>query len=640
MAKKNTYAAAMKQLSSKKANYEKGLAEARRMGNGAGIADYERRLAKLNSGMDELFQAQERAKAPAGSMMKYGGKTGYKLGGMTMPKYNEGGLTITEEQQKLINNAPEPKRAAVGFTLQEYELQQELLYAANRDGVQLTPEQEKFVQYVAYQLQSAQYGHNWNPSKGDFDPDSFRNPETYGGAENAQLSQSDVNFLQQFEDEMAFKKRYEVPISNRPQNEYNSMPKADRQRYKDIWETIAAAGGWEEATSNLAAKNAQASMSDPDGDGSATTTHGYRNWAGIKDDIRKSFGMDTGPKGVPKPIVGRTPDPVVVPPNSPTGSVEDNPTVEGASSAPAPFTGTPAPSAPATPRMSPEEAQRSVMEKFGDRLPGGGPGAWREAPLWNDAAGAPRINDIPVTDPRNPGYVDPNAPVDLTQSGYNLDFGAPIGRSRSADPSQSIGGRLGSALGGIDKQMALTAIGGAAQLLPDLAAKRRMQNVEGPVDNPLLRTQMMNTDIQTGQAIQGVRESAAQQQAMMARNFSNPAIAAAMQRDIARNADAQISNIQYDAAQKEMQLRNQNMMQANEVLNQNRMIDAQNRQRQIDFQNDLQGALAQQDMLTGQKLGGIVMDYQNRAADQKKWNLYKNMFNQGVLDRNNIDPTQ
>jgi len=62
MAKKNTYAAMMKQLSGKKAKYEKGLAEANRTGNRSGIADYSRRLQQLTAGMDELFDAQEAGK--------------------------------------------------------------------------------------------------------------------------------------------------------------------------------------------------------------------------------------------------------------------------------------------------------------------------------------------------------------------------------------------------------------------------------------------------------------------------------------------------------------------------------------------------------------------------------------------------
>ena len=80
MGKKQTYASVMKQLSGKKAKFEEGLAEAERVGNPSGVKDYQRRLAKLSAGMDELFQAQEQGK------MAKGGYTG-------MPKYDQGGTT-------------------------------------------------------------------------------------------------------------------------------------------------------------------------------------------------------------------------------------------------------------------------------------------------------------------------------------------------------------------------------------------------------------------------------------------------------------------------------------------------------------------------------------------------------------------
>ena len=81
MAKKQTYASVMKDMSNKKATYEKGLEEAQRVGNPQGVQDYQRRLAKLNAGIDELFATQEQ-----GKKMAYGGMTKkqYGLGGDTM----------------------------------------------------------------------------------------------------------------------------------------------------------------------------------------------------------------------------------------------------------------------------------------------------------------------------------------------------------------------------------------------------------------------------------------------------------------------------------------------------------------------------------------------------------------------------
>ena len=79
MAKKKTYAAVMKDLSNKKNTYEQGLEEAQRVGNPQGVQDYQRRLQKLNAGIDELFATQEK-----GKMMKGGMTDKYANGGDTM----------------------------------------------------------------------------------------------------------------------------------------------------------------------------------------------------------------------------------------------------------------------------------------------------------------------------------------------------------------------------------------------------------------------------------------------------------------------------------------------------------------------------------------------------------------------------
>jgi hypothetical protein len=79
MAKKQTYASVMKDLSKKKSTYEQGLEEAERVGNPQGVQDYKRRLQKLNAGIDELFATQEKGKMMHGGMTK---------------KYANGGETV------------------------------------------------------------------------------------------------------------------------------------------------------------------------------------------------------------------------------------------------------------------------------------------------------------------------------------------------------------------------------------------------------------------------------------------------------------------------------------------------------------------------------------------------------------------
>lgn len=606
MAKK-TYAAVMKQLSNKKAQYEKGLAEAQRTGNQGGIADYNRRLAKLAAGMDQLFEAQEAAKVP---QMKYGGNTDYKLGGMTMPKYDEGGITAenitTGQLINAIRQMVVSGNVADGYQLTEWG-------AAN--GI-LDP--KKAQEYTTNFGLPRGARNTLSAAKFNADP-SARAPFPEGLSEQVLTAASaPANFK-------LTKAERDFYNNNKSQSAFNKLSPADKQRYLDVEDRIrygvANAENSDEPTESFPwwdSRNPANRKADMNQDRS----FGWRGVGAGRSDAEET-PTPLAPKD-PMQRGGMLLDPFMLEMNEQVmaGAPRE------AAPAPAPATTT---STQGAQRTQPSaEAQRAIMDKFGDRLPGGGPGAWREAPLWNDAAGAPRINDIPVTDKRHPDYVDPNAPVDRTQSGYNIDFGAPTGRSKSADPKSRNSNFDGQALG--------MAIGGAAQLLPQLAAKRRMQEVEGPVDTPMQRMQMMNTDIQTGAAIQNIKQAQADTNAMLDRNFSNPAIANAMKRAAARETQAQLGNIAFNEAAKEAELRNQNMMRATDTLNANALIDAQNRQRQIDFRNDLRGALGQQDMLMGQTLGNIAMDFQNRAADEKRWNLYKHMFTQGILDRNDIDP--
>jgi hypothetical protein len=130
MAKKQTYAKVMKDLTSKKAKYEAGLEEAKRLGSASGIADYQRRLTKLNAGMDQLFQAQETRK------MAKGGYTG-------MPKYNQGGPTNTTRGGWYVEQVPNDGSNPQAFVNAEGNY----LLLRNKDGraTTMTPEMARII---------------------------------------------------------------------------------------------------------------------------------------------------------------------------------------------------------------------------------------------------------------------------------------------------------------------------------------------------------------------------------------------------------------------------------------------------------------------------------------------------------------
>ena len=110
-----------------------------------------------------------------------------------------------------------------------------------------------------------------------------------------------------------------------------------------------------------------------------------------------------------------------------------------------------------------------------------------------------------------------------------------------------------------------------------------------------------------------------------------------MKRASQRVAAGQEAQILSNEAQQEQQMRNQNLQQLNQTLNQNRAISAQNQQRQIDFQNERMAAKQQVRQNMSNVLGGAFQDFQNRAADMRKFQLLSKLDEFGVIGRNDID---
>ena len=94
MARKNTYASVMDGMSKKLKTYETRYKKAEQQGDEVGMQDYQRRIQKVNKGIDLLFNTQEQSKQ-AVPMMGYGGKTKYADGGLTEQQY---------AQWKMINS--------------------------------------------------------------------------------------------------------------------------------------------------------------------------------------------------------------------------------------------------------------------------------------------------------------------------------------------------------------------------------------------------------------------------------------------------------------------------------------------------------------------------------------------------------
>ena len=166
MGKKQTYAKVMKELTSKKAKYEAGLEEAQRVGNPSGVADYNRRLAKLNAGMDELFQAQESSK------MAKGGYTG-------MPKYDQGGTTRGGWYTEVVPNDGSNPQAFVNS-------EGNYVLIRNKDGraTVMTPDMARIVEsdnpaHLFFKLDQGDYDMNFIKNSWDnTESVNYNHPDT------------------------------------------------------------------------------------------------------------------------------------------------------------------------------------------------------------------------------------------------------------------------------------------------------------------------------------------------------------------------------------------------------------------------------------------------------------------------------
>lgn len=120
MAKKKTYAAVMDDMSKKLRTYQTRLQEAQQRGDTVGMQDYGRRIQRVQTGIETLFNTQEASKAPMQQQgmpqMRHGGIPSYGPGGPTyelgLRQHNPGNL-------RSWGNAPVENGFAKFNTLEE-----------------------------------------------------------------------------------------------------------------------------------------------------------------------------------------------------------------------------------------------------------------------------------------------------------------------------------------------------------------------------------------------------------------------------------------------------------------------------------------------------------------------------------------
>ncbi len=574
MAKKQTYAAAMKQLSSKKATYEKGLEEANRMGSRSSIRDYERRLAKLNSGMDQLFQAQEQAKAPAPTgTMAYGGKT----------KYADGGLTqATFAEYKMLNSMlPQQRSVADNARLQE--LQGAVDTAAKMGW------QEEF---------------GFNPD-GSIAGQALPSAEIAGEGPVAQAPA-----------EVPAEQTYAGP----------SITPEEAWTARDL--TLGDIG-----------------LSDRDGNGDPYSTHGMSNASGIGRRFRTAFGMNNEQDELYDLNKGKF---VTNSPQGPTAAAES--VLMGAPVGPnfqsfGPTDGTQYP--PHNPINTPPSVATTAATTAATASPAASTPAAREnvVPLATRNAAQPVVSPFVMPEIRNESddfeignFEEPIAGDEVTNTLSPLTRAKYAEAEAAYDAANTPSGKqkVGSFMKNNSQGLGMAA-GIGAQMLPYLMNLRGINKLEGPVDMPQMRAQTMNTDLQVGNALAATRNESARNMASIDANVSNPVVAAAMKRANQRVAAGQQANILSNEASQELGLRNQNLNQLTNTINQNAQIGFQNEQRGIDFRNQKLAAKNQVYNNMGTTLAQGIGDFQNRAMDMRKFNILKQLDQYGVIDRNEID---
>ena len=690
MAKKNTYAAVMKQLSNKKAQYEKGLEEARRTQNRSGIADYERRLTKLAAGMDELFQAQESSKAPQGGAQFAGGgmtknEAMYKLGGTysekmpPMVSFAEGGFTL-----------PDPNAANYWAQIQAMKDRYTKAFIAAKEGG-ISGEDKAFLQWFRDNAKVLQAGDEATAraaqsaiqaaAPAPAAPAAAFDPSTRGESNMPIEGAAKVMPSKRIG---LYKGQSQVPWDGRPNalvteegmmvvgtaedgtrfvhtpNSMNLKTNHPKQYYKFLRNEGGLGAGqfeFDPSTYSMGSFGPNGGFV-PAGeqptvgsDGRAISPEELAMWqnstANTQPDLL-SYMNDL-------PAYGQTPenpqgraiiedsrvvdrytgeqiyDPVVISGGSaPLGATAADPsiggggtrtqgtapttagTAAGTTAATSPTTGTTAtaPEVEVIPTLAGRSASQVLNTAKGNMYyPGGAP--------------------IGLQGDTTPGAaVDPTIP---TKSHGLSDL-----KNRAANTFGNLKNTVGSNIGGSTLGMLA---GAAAQFVPDLIAKGRMKDIQGPIDTPQMRLAMGNTNIDSSRAISAIQNQTAAANAAVERNFANPAVAAAMMRANMNAAQQNLGGVLANEAAQELQLRNQNLQRAADVSNQNLLIDAQNRQAQVNFENDRLAAMNRMDMQMGQKLGGLYTDFQNRAQDRAKWDLYSKIFNEDMLKRQDIDPT-
>lgn len=177
----------------------------------------------------------------------------------------------------------------------------------------------------------------------------------------------------------------------------------------------------------------------------------------------------------------------------------------------------------------------------------------------------------------------------------------------------------------------------AAQFATDLYALNQLKNIERPVDMPMTKTPMINTDVDTSATRAMIRDNQLAANANVDANLSNSASVQNVKLANLAQTNRQLADLGQQETNQEMALRNQQVSLATDAFNKNLMTDALNQQQKVDYNNMITNARLGLVQGMGVKAAQVGSEFAQRRLDQQKLQTLAKQYDSGLLSRNFSD---
>lgn len=171
------------------------------------------------------------------------------------------------------------------------------------------------------------------------------------------------------------------------------------------------------------------------------------------------------------------------------------------------------------------------------------------------------------------------------------------------------------------------------QFLPDIAAAIQMERSQGPTDLPMPTMARQNTNVNYNPIMARAQQDLANRNAMLSANIADPQLRAAMMQDAANQVQSQFGDTTARELDREQALENRYAQDIAQFRTQQGMIGAQNKQRQIDFENDKRATRAKMLQQAGAKYGQIQQENALRELQGKQLGISALAYEGDMIQR-------